>query len=274
MKLKDVSLRQIVEDCLWWEDFEEDPNDPDIKEKVCNDKETYTKFVFLNQQESGELFDLGSLSIANFYTVKLNELARFALADGETDADAFQDSEVEFNRDYSNIEILIEDLIGICAVYIKDYSIGHIQLLGMCTYFYDYDDDINTHDPKSLKEHVEKHILPTLALEFWEGNMDLKREIYNYYHHLPDIENPLLKKHINLEGLLTVNEAAASLGVSGPRVKKMIVERSLDGFKYRGNVLITESSVLNRLKYIEEHGKPMRGKKKTSWLDRYKKRSE
>lgn len=274
MRLEDVSLRQIVEDCLWWSDFEDGPNDPKLKEEAARNDEMYAKFMFLNQQETGELFDLSTLSIADFYTVELNELARFALADGESDEDAFRDSEVEFDRDYSGIRILIEDMIDMWAVYMKDYSLGYIQPLGMCVYPCEYDEDTDVHDPESLREHIERYILPALALEIWEGNIDLRQEIYNYYHHLPDIESPLLKDRVNLEGLLTVNEAAAKLGVSGPRVKKMIAERTLDGFKHGGNVLITESSVLKRLRYIEEHGKPMRGKEKTSWLDGYKKKSE
>lgn len=69
-----------------------------------------------------------------------------------------------------------------------------------------------------------------------------------------------LKNKTDLDGLITAKEAAKLLGVSIPRIIKMIEERSIDGYKFAGKLLITRSSVDNRLDYIKEHGKPTRGK--------------
>ena len=50
------------------------------------------------------------------------------------------------------------------------------------------------------------------------------------------------------------------LGVSAARVKKMVADRVLDGFKRNGKVWISKAEVQSRIDYIAEHGKPKRGR--------------
>ena len=60
----------------------------------------------------------------------------------------------------------------------------------------------------------------------------------------------------------TVQEAAEMLGVSASRVKKMVADKVIDGFKRDGRVWLSRVAVQRRADYIAEHGRPTRGKAK------------
>lgn len=146
------------------------------------------------------------------------------------------------------------------ALYLKDYEFGLINPLGLCVYPFDFDDDSWSLYKEDPEKFILEHVLLHFETEFWDNDFDLKQELFDYYHNMPDVHSPLLKNKTDLDGLITAKEAAKLLGVSIPRIIKMIEERSIDGYKFAGKLLITRSSVDNRLDYIKEHGKPTRGK--------------
>ena len=63
-----------------------------------------------------------------------------------------------------------------------------------------------------------------------------------------------------ISNYVTVGEAAKILGVSDSRVKKMVADRVLDGFKRESRVYLSKLDVDQRKEYIERHGKPTKGK--------------
>ena len=68
MQLKDKSLREIINEHLWWEDFEESPEDAArLLEGVEDTSKEVNKISFLNHQEEGSLLDESSFRKLDFY---------------------------------------------------------------------------------------------------------------------------------------------------------------------------------------------------------------
>lgn len=268
MKLEDVSMRDLIAQPLFWEDFEEDRSDPvAMTAAIEADPKTIEKINFLDQVEEGTLLNRSSFHKLDFYEVEFTEYARLYLAEGEhLESGSPRGNEVDYLKDYSGLHLLIQDVsdplgeCGLFALYLKDYEFGLINPLGLCVYPFDFDDDSWAFYKKDPEKFIREHVLLHFETEFWEDDFDLKREFFDYYHNMPDVHNPLVENKADLDGLITAKEAASLLGVSIPRIIKMIEERSIDGYKFAGKLLITRSSVEDRIKYIKEHGKPTRGK--------------
>ncbi len=268
MKLKDISMKELISQPLFWEDFEEDRSDPSaMKAAIEADPKSIEKIRFLDQVEDGTLLDRSTFHKLDFYEVEFTEYARLSLAEGEYEEDDRpRGKEVDYLKDYSGLRLLIQDVsdplgeCGVFALYLKDYEFGLINPLGLCVYLYEFNDDSRTLYKEDPEKFILEYVLLHLETEFWDEGFDLKQELFDYYHNMPDINNPLLESRTDLDGLITAKEAANLLEVSIPRIIKMIDERSIDGYKFAGRLLITRSSVENRLAYIKEHGKPTRGK--------------
>lgn len=269
MKLTDISMEDLITSTLFWEDFEEDPLDSDsMNALIKRDPETALKIRFLDQVEEGSLLDKQSFHKLDFYEVEFNEYARLYLAEGQYSPDGLcHGDDVDYCKDYSDIKLLIQDVTmsssdeGLFALYLKDYTFGFINPLGVCIYPFYFDDGSREQYDEDPEAFIREHVLLQFESEFWEDDFDLKQELFDYYHNLPDVHHPLLSNRANLDGLLTAKTVSEKLGVSIPRVMKMVEEGSIDGYKFGGKLLITQSSVEKRLRYIEEHGKPTRGKK-------------
>ena len=99
---------------------------------------------------------------------------------------------------------------------------------------------------------IRDHVLLHFESEFWEDDFDLKQELFGYYHNLPDVHHPLLSKQGESRWPPDCEGRVGEARVSIPRVMKMVEEGSIDGYKFGGKLLITQSSVEQRLRYIEE----------------------
>lgn len=159
-----------------------------------------------------------------------------------------------YDRSYGDMYILVEVLDGVYAVYLKDYNFGHIKPLGECVYI--LDDQLHVEDSDA---YLYAQIIPDLSRRIVNGEINLDKELYDYYHILPDAFIPFLEK--NVSDHITVAEAAVILGVSDARIKKMVEDRVLDGFKRENRVYLSKADVEQRKAYIEKHGRPTKSKK-------------
>lgn len=268
MRLADISMKDLIAKPLSWGDFDESLEDKaSIERLIAQDPKAIEKIRFLNQVEEGDLLDRSTFRKLDFYEVEFNEYARLYLAEGEYSSDGdTRGCEVDYLKDYSGLRLLIQDIsgpIGDCglfALYLKDYEFGFVTPLGLCIYSFEFSDESRELYREDPEEFLREHALFEFEVEFWRDDFDLKKEFFDYYHRIPDIHNPMVSNRVDLEGLLTAKKASEKLGVSVPRVMKMVEEKSIDGYRFGGKLLITQSSVEERLHYIEEHGKPTRGK--------------
>lgn len=268
MKLSDIAMQELIEQPLFWEDFDEDRSDPKaMKKLVDNDPNAPQKIRFLDQVEAGTLLDRESFHKLEFYEVEFTEYARLYVAEGQRTRDKqFVCDGIDYHRDYSGLKLLIQDVSmpfgdeGLFALYLKDYEFGFISPLGACVYPFDFVDGSRELYDANPESFIRDHVLICFESDFWEDDFDLKQELFNYYHNLPDVHHPLLENRTDLDGLLTAKAASEKLGVSIPRVMKMVEEGSIDGYRFGGKLLITQSSIEQRLRYIAKHGKPTRGK--------------
>ncbi len=263
MKLKEKSLDEIIDELLWWSDFEEDPEDIDqLRAAIKDDPSAIDKINFLNQQEEGSLLDKSTFTKLDFYEVEFTELARLAIAEGEYLAANRQGGGFDYLKDYSNLKLLIQDMGDVLALYLKDYEFGYMKPLGLGIYNYPLSAELLELDESNRADFIKENVLLSIENDLWEDGFNLKDELYDYYHEIPDIKSPLIKQRVNFDDLLSVKGAASKLEVSDARVKKMVADKLLDGYKFDGKLLITKSSVDKRIKYIKEHGKPTRSKKR------------
>lgn len=282
MRLEDVSMRELIEQPLFWEDFEEDRDDPAaMKSIIAADPDSIEKIRFLDQVEDGTLLDRSSFRKLDFYEVDFTEYARLYLAEGEYSPEgATRGEDVDYSKDYSGIKLLIQDVSlpfgdeGLFALYLKDYEFGFINPLGVCVYPFDFVDGSREQYDEDPERFIRDHVLVHFESEFWDDDFDLKQELFGYYHNLPDVHHPLLENKADIDGLLTAKAVSEKLGVSIPRVMKMVEEGSIDGYKFGGKLLITKSSVDDRIRYVEEHGKPTRGKAPEGKRTKKEKRSD
>lgn len=287
MKLSDVTMQELIERPLFWEDFDEDRSDYGaMKALVDHDPNATQKIRFLDQVESGALLDKESFRKLDFYEAEFTEYARLYLAEGRYSPEEPNDlDDIDYSRDYSGIRLLIQDVSmpfgdeGLFALYLKDYEFGLINPLGVCVYPFDFIDGSRELYDENPESFLRDHVLAHFESEFWEEEFNLKQELFDYYHNLPDVHHPLLANKTDMDGLLTAKVASERLGVSIPRIMKMVEEGSIDGYRFGGKLLITQSSIDQRLRYIAEHGKPTRGKapegkrkRKEEMLDRSSKR--
>lgn len=264
MKISDVSMEELIARHLFWEDFEEKPQDQQLMSSLTEqDHDALLKISYLNQAEEGSLLNGKSCHKLDFYEVDFTEYARLYLAEGQLSAEQSPSkSGLDYCRDYSNIELLIQDINndGLFALYLKDYEFGFVKPLGSCIYEIGFTDETRMLYKNEPDRFIRDYALAEFELILFENGIDLKQELFDYYHALPDISHPLLSKKVHKEDFLTAKAASEKLGVSIPRVTKMVEEQSIDGYKFGGRLFITVSSVENRIRYIKEHGKPTRGK--------------
>lgn len=268
MKLENISIGDLIEQPLTWEDFDIDRHDrKSVEAFIERDPKALKKIRFLDQVEEGALLDRSAFRKLDFYEVEFTEYARLYLAEGEYLPESYAGGDdVDYPKDYSNLRLLIQDVshplgdYGLFALYLKDYEFGFMTPVGMCVYPFDFDDETWEQYQQDPASFIRNHVLSELETQFWEDDFDLKQELYGYYHNLPDVHNPMLEKQANLDRLVSAKEASDILGVSIPRVMKMIEEKSIDGYRFGGKLLIAKSSIDERLEYIKKHGKPTRGK--------------
>lgn len=260
MKLSDMTLSEIVNAGYSWEDFESRKGAIEMLAEargesvdVDFDIEGTLKVAYLNEKEENAIIDVESIDKSNFYSMELTSYARLAYAKGSCSWNDRALGAIDYDRSFDGIRILIEDMQDICAVYIKDYGFGYIKPFGACLYtiedFKDYIEE-GTGNAFCLALKLEEDIR--------SGTIDLEKELYDYYHELPETAIKILGDSLN--DLVTVQEAADALGVSAARVKKMLADGVLDGFKCGGRLKISKAAVEDRIRYIAEHGKPTRGK--------------
>lgn len=269
MKLRDKSLDEIADELLWWSDFEENPRDADqLHAAIEDDPAALDKISFLNQQETGTLLDRSSFTKLDFYEVDFTELARLAIAEGTHLAnDEQEESGLDYLKDYSNLKLVIQDMGDMFALYLKDYEFGYMKPLGMGICEYSPTAELLELDESKRPDFIRDCVLLSIENDLWEDDFNLKNELYDYYHDIPDTKSPLVQQKIKHATLLSVKEAASKLGVSDARVKKMVADKLIDGFKLGGKLLVSESSVNKRIKHIAKHGKPTRGANKPSQLE-------
>lgn len=188
-----------------------------------------------------------------FFIVKLSLDFRKSLSSSISNNEKF--GLLDYDRSYGDIHILIEVMQEVYAVYLKDYNFGHIKTFGDCIYEFD-DEDVITYDSNL----ITNLILPDLQKRISSGEINIDRELFDYYHILPDVNNSIIDNKI--PDKISVREAAKLLGVSEARVKKMVSDRVLDGFKREGRVFLSLADVEKRKAFIEEFGKPT---KKIGW---------
>ena len=260
MKLSEMTLAEIVGAGYSWEDFE--PREEAVRaideawEKSADEKLDYgevLKVKYLDGKEENALIDIESIGESDFYSMELTAFARLAYAKGSCSWDDRALGAIDYDRSFDGIRILVEDMSDICAVYIKDCEFGYIKPVGECLYeleeFRKYPDD---------EASNVFHLALKLEDDIRTGAIDLEKELYDYYHELPETAIKILGDSLN--DLVSVQEAAEALGVSAARVKKMLADGVLDGFKCGGRLKISKAAVEDRIRYIAEHGKPTRGK--------------
>lgn len=269
MKLEEASLRSIVDERLGWEDFggreqaikalKESFGDEGTADAMAPEQaEALDKVAYLDEQEAGDVIEPRGHHRLDFYSLELTSFARLGLANGDPEGTDTLGA-VGYDHSYDNMHILVEVMMGVCAVYIKDYSFGYIKPFGDCVYDFCGGAGLMKIDPE---EFLEELIIPKLELDILEGKIDLAKELYDYYHRIPAGNNPYTKFHIDESDFMSVQDAAKALDITEGRVKKLISERTLDGYKIGDDraLWLSREQVRARIDYIAKHGKPTRGK--------------
>lgn len=207
-----------------------------------------------------------------FYSFNLSKAFRNEIADSNEACD--HRSALAYDHSFGEIHVFIEMIdTDFYWAYLKDYCFGHMKPLGQCIYTYEMpgnferltplnenrveaDRDENFYDADRLLNGI----LPDLAHRIESGEIDIRRELHDYYHNIPDEPIPTVNRRM-LE-LVSVKEASKLLEVTPSRIKKMVVDEILDGFKKDGKIYLSKQGVLDRRDYIKTHGKPTRGKSK------------
>ena len=260
MKLSEKTLAEIVEAGYSWADFEsreESLQGIDAAKAEGDTKremDDTLKLTYLAEKEERSIVDIESMDECDFHSFELTSFARLAYAHGSCSWNDRAIGAIDYDRSYDGIRVLIEDMGDICAVYIKDYGFGYIKPFGECLYVVEdlegdgFDEDAPLYLRVAMR--IERDVL--------SGTIDLEKELSDYYHEIPETAIKILGDSLN--DLVTVQEAADALGVSTARVKKMLADGVLDGFKCAGRLKISKAAVDARIEYIAEHGKPTRGK--------------
>lgn len=194
--------------------------------------------------KDGNYFDL-DVPKPDFFAVKLSSEFRNYLSSLTPEKESV--GVLDYDRNYGDIHILIEVMEDVYAIYLKDYNFGHIKPLGECIYEVKCKNNVSNYE-----RNLYAVVLPDLIKKISDGEIDMDKELYDYYHILPDA--PFDDSRIS--DRVTVSEAAKILGVSDSRVKKMVADRVLDGYKRESRVYLSKLDVEQRKEYIEKHGKP------------------
>ncbi len=272
MKLSEKTLQEIIEeelDLATFDDFEKEiANLPVGKnEKLDNDQRSMlAKINYLYEKANDDYFDIDNITELSFFSIDFSTFARLGIAKGNAEKRVFKPSAVDYGKDYSDIHLFVQNVFdsGIYAVYLKDYSFGYIKPFGECVYLLEDDyREIENEMEHALtaKEGVLFVLLPYLAKEIHDGNINLDEELYSYYHDIPTTQIPGQEEAFDHE-LITVQQAASILGVCDSRVKKMVSDRVVDGFKRNGKVWLSKAEIQERAENIARYGKPTRGKAK------------
>lgn len=273
-KIGEISIREIEGQQMTVVDFDEDDLEgvldnlrnqclavEDTRETAKMDWDMLEKSIRLFDNAECSYFygNGGDLLRLDFYQVDPSPFLCSEVPGYDADAPWDDEGAINYDRTYSTIRILIEDLDRVFAVYLKDYTLGHIRPLGRCIYGYepaDVPDECGYEEYSRIQ--IRRRILPYLEELCMSGQINLPEEIYDYYHVIPDSKIINIEERLN--DLMTVQEAAKMLGVSASRVKKMVADKVLDGFKRDGRVWLSKVAVQRRVDYIAENGKPKRGK--------------
>lgn len=204
--------------------------------------------------KDGNYFE-ADVSRTDFYHVKLSSEFREYLSSLTPEKERV--SALDYDRSYDDMHILIEVMSGIYATYLKDYNFGYIKPLGECIYELNCKSELLDYEC-----YLYEVILPDLSKRISNGEIDMDKELYDYYHILPDAYIPFIDSKIS--DYVTVGEAAKILGVSDSRIKKMVADRVLDGFKQDGRIYLSKLDVEQRKDYIEKYGKPTKSSLKNS----------
>ena len=258
MKVSEKTLAEIVEAGYSWADFE--PRREAVENALADpgaleaaDFEGMRKIEYLDEKEGRSIVDVESIRDCNFHSFELTSFARLAYGHGSCGWNDKAAGAIDYDRSYDGMRILVESMGDICAVYMKDYAFGYIRPFGECVYaLEDMADGSNEDSP------IEALMAMKIEEDVRSGVIDLERELHDYYHELPEAAIKILGDSLN--DLVSVQEAARLLGVSAARVKKMLADGVLDGFKCDGRLKVSKAAVDERIAYIAQHGKPTRGK--------------
>ena len=152
-----------------------------------------------------------------------------------------------YDDSYSMVNVVLQDMgAGTYWAFLRDYGVGYIRELGSGLFVY---------DESQFEDGTEFAVIAGVDLgrRVESGEIDLDKEIYDYFHVLPSKADV---RWLHSGPVISVAEAANRLGCSGSRVKKMAESRMLEAYRKDGEVMITEESVDSRLAYIDQHGKP------------------
>ena len=152
-----------------------------------------------------------------------------------------------YDDSYSRVSVMLQDMgAGTYWAFLRDYEVGYIKEFGAGFFIY---------DERQFEDDIEFAVIAGVDLgrRIESGEIDLDRELYDYFHVLPAMADV---RWLHLGPIISVAETAKRLGCSGSRVKRMAESRMLEAYRRNGEVMITEESVDSRLAYIEQHGKP------------------
>lgn len=255
MNITEATIGQIVKGHLAWSDFGgREAAIGELKKSGRMGTDTARMVAYLNQQEAGQVVDEDTIRKIDVFSLELTDFARIGIAGAEVEAEK-ADGALWYDRTYSDMSIIVEVMWGVAAAYLKDYNFGYVKPLGEC--IYDIPDVNGECDPSEM---LVQHVIPEIELDILNGKIDLKQELYDYYHVLPDADNPFIRKRIDPEDFMSVTEASEALGVSTARVKKMAIDRVIGGFKRDGKLWLSRDEIRARIDYIAKHGKPTRSK--------------
>lgn len=191
-----------------------------------------------------EMFEWAGLSEEVFVEIPLSEEIRSDLPSFRMHSDGTQ---ADYNDTYEDIYVLFQDMGNdYYLVYIRDYNFGSLKPLAEG--FYEYD-----RSRCDIDCNFAVYAAADIFLRVLRGEIDLDHELYDYYHVLP--MGMKIDRFFPGE-TIGVAAAASKLGCTASRVKRMVEDRKLEGFKTEGEIKITVESVEGRLRYIEQHGIP------------------
>lgn len=267
MNISDMEYADVIEKGLSWDDFgDRSEIIKSIVQEAIEDDMLPPELPivsYLDEKMAKCVFKPEEIHPLSFYSVNLTVFACIDIAKGKLSSSVPGKGAVSYAPDYSSMNLLIEDVgqDGIFAVYMKDYSFGYMKPFGECLYDLqdEFFDALESGKIEGEEEAVEKVFLPMLEKRIVDGEIDLEKEFYSYYHDIPNTKIPGMEEQLN-EDLVSVKEASGMLGVSTARVKKMVADHVLDGFKRNGLLWLSKEEVQSRIDYIDKHGKPTRGK--------------
>lgn len=199
-----------------------------------------------------------------FASVKLTEEAKKRVLESLPDAvTSAATGAIDYERRLDNIEILVDCWGENYLAYLRDNEIGIIKPLAECFFFpLEWEGVISGEEDTpnfNFDANCMEGALYDLDMRIRFGYADLIRSINEYYYEIPDFAW-LQASHDEDHPAVPISMAAEMIGVSESRVKKMVQDGVLDGYKRDGRVYVYEEAIEKRMAFLEVFGRPTRGK--------------